>query len=144
MLMKRKRRSPAPQDPVSKAELAVIKVLWDRGSATVREIHTVFEESGHDWAYTTVLTLLQRLQTKGYVKSQKRGIALEFTACVSREKLVRHRLWEIAEQLTDGAASPLLHALLNGERFSSDEIEEFRQLLDRAEPERRPRRGKKK
>ena len=78
------------------------------------------------------------------VKSQKRGIALEFTARVSREKLVRHRLWEIAEQLTDGAASPLLHALLNGERFSSDEIEEFRQLLDRAEPERRPRRGKKK
>ena len=132
----------SPSDPISKTELLVLKVLWEQGPATVREIHSVLTEQGRDWAYTTVLTLLQRLESKGYVTSEKSGIAHIFRPLVSREGLLRHRLRELAREVTDGAATPLVQALVEGHRFSEEDIERFRELLDRVEPRKRERRRK--
>ena len=55
------------QPGLSEAEREVLKVLWDRGPASVRQIKDVLTERGRTWAYTTVATLLQRLQSKQYV-----------------------------------------------------------------------------
>ena len=132
----------SPSDPISKTELLVLKVLWEQGPATVREIHSVLTEQGRDWAYTTVLTLLQRLESKGYVTSEKSGIAHIFRPLVSREGLLLHRLRELAWEVTDGAATPLVQALVEGHRFSEEDIEWFRELLDRVEPRKRERRQK--
>lgn len=132
-----------PRDPVSPTELEVLKVLWERDRATVRELHLELGERGRSWAYTTVLTLLQRLESKGYVASEKEGIALVFRPAVSRDRLLRHRLRELAAELTGGAASPLLHALVEQERFTRDEIEGFRRLLDEIDrKKRKDRRGR--
>ena len=127
------------QASVSKAELEVLKVLWDRPGATVREVNAALREQGRDQAYTTVQTLLQRLEAKGYVASDKSGPAHLYRAAVSRDDLLSRRLRELAEQLCDGTASHLLHALVEGNQLTSEEIRQLREMLDRLEP---PRRGR--
>ena len=128
---------PSPQPTISETELDVLKVLWEQGPGTVREVNALLRKQGRRWAYTTVLTLLQRLEAKGYVASDKSDLAHVFRAAVSRDKLLRQRLKDLANQLCEGTATPLVQALVEGTRFSAEEIQQFRQLLDRLE-------GKKK
>jgi BlaI family transcriptional regulator, penicillinase repressor len=115
---------------ISETELEVLRVLWEYGPGTVRDVNAVLRRQRRRRAYTTVLTLLQRLQTKGYVTSDKSGLAHVFCAAVSREDLIKQRLILLAEELCEGTASPLVHALVAGNRFSAAEIEQFRKLVD--------------
>jgi BlaI family transcriptional regulator, penicillinase repressor len=124
--------------PISEAELEVLKVLWEQ-PGTVREVNAVLGRQGRRWAYTTVQTMLQRLEAKGYVRSERGGPAHVFRAAVSRDDLLSRRLRELADQLCDGTASPLLLALAGDSRLTPEEIRQLRQLLDRLEPPRRPR-----
>jgi predicted transcriptional regulator len=124
------------QPSVSKAELEVLKVLWERPPATVREVNAALREQGRDQAYTTVQTLLQRLEAKGFVRCDKSGPAHVYQAAVSRDDLVNRRLRELADQLCDGTSSPLLLALVEGSRLTAAEIRQLRELLDRLEPRR--------
>ena len=118
---------------ISNAELDVLKVLWKHGPATVREVNSKLRKRKRRWAYTTVATLLSRLREKGFVASKKTGPAHLFRAVVSRDKLLRRRLSELAERVCDGTAGPLVHALVQGRKFSAEEIEELRKLIDELE-----------
>lgn len=119
---------------VSNTEMDVLKVLWEIGSGTVREIDAVLRRRRRRWAYTTVLTLLTRLQAKGYVESDKSAVAHVFRPTVSRDKLLRRRLGRLVDDVCEGTAAPLVHALIEGRRFSPEEIEGFRRLLDELAP----------
>ena len=126
--------------PVSDAELEVLKVLWDRGPGTVRDIESHLRRKRRRWAYNTILTLLSRLRDKKYVASEKSGdkdagkaAPHTFRAAVSRDQLLRHGLSDLAERICDGTASPLVHALVQGKNFSADDIARFRKLLDELE-----------
>jgi predicted transcriptional regulator len=139
MAKKRASRRPpqasAPTVAASQTELEVLKALWRLGRATVREVHGQLDRRGRGWAYTTVLTLLQRLQTKGYVATKKEGVAHVYEPIVSRQRVLGHRLAELAEQLAEGSASSLVQALVENNRFSEEDIEHFRALLDQLEEE---------
>jgi predicted transcriptional regulator len=119
--------------PVSETELDVLKVLWEFGPGTVRELGQRLRDQDHHWAYTTVLTLLQRLAAKGYVTSDKTDLAHVFHAAVTREGMLRQRLKDLANQLCEGTATPLVQALVEGQPLSANEIQYFRELLDRLE-----------
>jgi BlaI family penicillinase repressor len=124
------------QYSIGEAELEVLKVLWEHGAGTVRQINARLEPRGHQWAYTTVQTMLHRLQGKGCVKSgrgDQGGVAHVFEATVTRDRLLSQRLRDLANQLCDGTASPLLLALVEGQRFTSEDIRHFRKLLDQLE-----------
>jgi predicted transcriptional regulator len=120
----------ARQPPISETEMDVLKVLWEHGPATVRAVNAVLRRRGRRYAYTTVLTLLQRLQAKGHVTSDKGGVAHVFAAAVSRDGLLRRRLDELADELCDGTATPLVQALVAGRRFTPDDVARLRRLLD--------------
>ena len=119
---------------LSEAEREVLKALWDHGPATVRQVNAVLGGRGRSWAYTTVLTLLQRLQAKGYAASEPpaTGVAHVFRAAVSRDELLEQRLKDAADELCDGSAAPLLLALVQGNRFTPEELARFRRMLDEA------------
>jgi BlaI family transcriptional regulator, penicillinase repressor len=119
-----------PRRSISETELDILKVLWEHGPGTVREVNALLRRQGRRWAYTTVLTLLQRLEAKGVVTSDKSGVAHVFRPAVTRQKLLRQRLKDLANQLCEGTATPLVQALVEGQRFTADEISHFRQLLD--------------
>ena len=123
----------ARRPSTSQAELDILKAIWESGPTTVRELNARLRRGGRRWAYTTVLTLLQRLQAKGYVASDKTGLAHVFRALVSRDRLLRQRLKDLANQLCEGTPAPLVLALVQNQHFSEDEIEQFRRLLDQLE-----------
>jgi predicted transcriptional regulator len=119
----------SPKPPISQSEREVLIVLWEQGPGTVREIGQRLRRSGRRWAYTTVMTLLGRLEAKGYVSSDKSGFAHVFSAAVSRDDVVQQRLEALAEEFCDGEPAPLLLALVQGHRFNADELAEFRRLI---------------
>ena len=121
---------------VSETELDILKVLWEHGPGNVREINIHLQQMGRRWAYTTVLTLLQRLEAKGLVRSDKSGLAHVFKAAVSRNKLLKQRLKDLANQLCEGTATPLVMALVEGQSFTAEEISQFHELLDRLDPKK--------
>jgi predicted transcriptional regulator len=114
-------------------ELELLKMLWEHGQGTVREINALARKQRRRWAYTTVLTMLQRLEAKGFVTSDKTGVAHVFQPVVTRQTLLRQRLADLANQLCEGTATPLVLALVEGQRFTQKEIEQFRELLDHLE-----------
>lgn len=114
----------------SETELEVLKVLWEKGPGTVRDMESELLGRGHRWAYTTIQTLLQRLQTKGLVSANKASTPHVYEPAVSRERLLGQRLKELALNLCDGTAAPLVRAMVSGEHFSREEIARFRSLLD--------------
>ena len=116
--------------PVSDAELEVLKVLWSAGPVTVRDVAAALRKQRRRLAYNTVLTLLSRLREKGYVAADRGGTAHRFRAVVTREELLGSSLAALADRVCDGTASPLVHALVRGRRFTAAEIAHFRKLLD--------------
>lgn len=123
------------------AELEALKTLWEHGPATVREVLSHLHDSGRRVAYTTVQTLLTRLEQKGYVTSDKSDVAYVYRAKLTRDRVTRSRLRTLVKQLYDGAAGPLVVQLIRTEQFTRDEIEELQGLIERLDAEpRRPKR----
>lgn len=120
---------------LGKAELEALKVLWDHGPATVRQVLDRLREAGRQVAYTTVQTFLTRLEQKGLVRSDKRGLAHVFRARIRREQVIRSRLKELIDELYDGAAGPLVLQLLRSERLTADEIDALHKLIERLDAE---------
>jgi predicted transcriptional regulator len=131
-----------PQTTISETELAVLKVLWEIGAGTVRDLLKPLEQQGRNWAYTTLQTLLNRLQVKGYVTCDKSGTAHIYQAAVSRDELLQRRLHSLADELCEGTASPLVLALVEGGRFTPEEIEQFRKLLDQLDETSNRKKGR--
>jgi BlaI family transcriptional regulator, penicillinase repressor len=130
---------------LSEAEREALRVLWDHGPGTVRRLMERLTERGHRWAYSTVATLLRRLEAKGYSASETVGGSLIYRATVSREDLLEHRLKDAAVELCDGAEAPLVFlALVQGNRFTTDELDRIRRIIDDARKEqgKSPKRGK--
>lgn len=123
--------------PVSDSELEVLKALWSGGPGTARDVERRFDHREPRWAYNTVLTLLSRLRDKGYVRVDRRGAAHTFRAAVTREELLTSGLSRMVDRICDGTASPLVHALVRGGRFSADDLAHLRKLLDTLDKDRR-------
>jgi BlaI family penicillinase repressor len=135
----------ANQPGLSDAEREVLKVLWDHGPATVRAINEELKHCGRKWAYTTVATLLQRLAAKRFLVSDPSTIPHVYRATVTRDELLERRLKDAADELCDGQAVPLVLALVQGNRFSPEELARLRRMLDlaagagRAAPKSKPK-----
>lgn len=131
------------------AEMEVLRVLWDRGPSTVRDVLNYLSERGRRLAYTTVQTFLARLEQKGIVESDKSDLAFVYRARVTRERVTRSRLKLLLDELYDGAAGPLILQLVRTERLAPSEIEQLQALIDQLDvdppetPRKRPPRGGK-
>jgi BlaI family transcriptional regulator, penicillinase repressor len=115
---------------VSDAELDVLKILWQHGPCTVRDVEAHLRRRRRKWAYTTILTLLSRLREKGHVAADKSGSAHVFRAVATRDRLLREGLSDLADRICDGTASPLVHALVKGSSLTPADIAELRKLLE--------------
>ncbi len=112
------------------AEFQILKVLWDEGPSPVRDVLDQLHKRGRNVAYTTVQTLLTRLEQKGFVVSNKSELAYVFRATLSRDRVRKSRVKSLLSQLYDGAAAPLVLQLIRSERFSEDEVRALQQMID--------------
>ena len=116
---------------VTEAELTVLKALWERGWAKIRELTDDLYPNGGTSHYATVQKLLDRLAGKGYVEQRKEGRANAFRATVARDELISHRLQATADSLCEGSLTPLLSQLVGSAQLSSDDVSTLRELVDR-------------
>lgn len=112
---------------LSPRELDVMNVLWDRGSATVAE---VLERLEDDLAYTTVLTILQRLEEKGHVEHESEGKAHRYLPLLERGAVRTSALQRMTRTLFGDSPSLLMTHLIGRGELSSDELEELRALVE--------------
>jgi BlaI family transcriptional regulator, penicillinase repressor len=103
---------------VTEAELGVLQVLWNHGSRTIREITAILDAPNQDVYYATVKKLLERLEVKGFVRREPKGIAYLYAATVGRDELVGERLRVLSDSLCDGSVTPLLTQLAQHERLN--------------------------
>ncbi len=87
-----------PAEDVTNTELAILQVLWDQGETTRRQVADVVYPGGSEAHYATVQNLLGRLERKGFVRSNREGNVLVFTATVDRDELIRRRLQGLGGQ----------------------------------------------
>ena len=120
------------------AELEVLTVLWDRGALPVRQVMNHLHRGGRRVAYTTVQTLLTRLEQKGFVASDKSDLAHVFRAKLSRERVRRSRLKTLVRQLYDGEPAALALHLIRSERLGPEEVAELHKLIEQLDSDDKP------
>jgi predicted transcriptional regulator len=137
-------KKPAlPRAATSDAERTVLKALWEHGPGTVREVQQHLAAGGQRWTRSTVITLLQRLEKKGYLACDRAGFAYVFRAAVSLDEVLHERMSELAAELSAGEGLPLVLAFTRRHRFTPDELREFRRLIDEADREQGKNRSAK-
>lgn len=112
------------------SELDVLKVLWDREKATVREVLQALRSAGREWSYATVATLLDRLETKGVVASDRTELAFVYRPTITPNEVQQKRLKNLVEKLYQGEPGLLVLHLLKSHPLDPKQADEVRALLD--------------
>lgn len=108
-------------------EASLMEVLWDRGPSTVAEVRGQLPD---ELAYTTVLTILRNLESKGYVTHEAEGRAHRYAAFVARDAAQRSALQALKQKLFRGSTELLLTRLVAERDLSPAQIERIQRLLD--------------
>ena len=112
------------------SELDVLKVLWDRGHATVREVLETLREAGRQWSYATVATLLDRLETKGVITSDRAELAFVYRPVISSQEVRQKRVGNLVDKLYQGEPGLLVLHLLKSHPLDASQAKEVRALLE--------------
>ncbi|HEV8447767.1 MAG TPA: BlaI/MecI/CopY family transcriptional regulator [Gemmatimonadaceae bacterium] len=107
-------------------ELAVMSVLWRLGSATVTDVKDAL---GEELAYTSVLSALQTLEEKGYVRHEAEGRAYRYFATVEAERAGGSALARIRDAIFQGSAERMFAQMVADKRLSKTELQRMRKLL---------------
>ncbi len=126
--MKRRRANGRATD----AELAILRVLWERGPSTVREVHEALSRE-RGTGYTTVLKLMQIMYEKGLVGRDESERAHVYRPLQSEESAQRTMVADLLDRAFGGSATRLVMQVLTARRASPDELAEIRRLLDELE-----------
>jgi len=116
---------PTPTD----RELEALKVLWDRGEATVRDIANAMNAGDAELAYTTVLSLLQVMEQKGLVDHRRDGKAYVYAPRIERQSTFRQLAGSFLDRVFDGAVDEYLVHALEGKKLSDAEIARLEAML---------------
>ena len=126
---------------LSKLEMQIMEALWSRGASSVREIQEAFPEKGRP-AYTTVQTMVYRLETKNAIRRVKKiGNAHIFEAVVSRSSAQRRLIDELLA-FFGGSSQPVVAHLIESGNLTLDDVKEAEQLLIKLKSGRSGRSGK--
>ena len=111
---------------LSTAELEVMKVLWDKGTGTVKDVQEALPDK--TWGYTTFMTLVVRAYEKGYLKREKQGLAYVYEPVVSQKKTMGRMVRGFVDRVFDGALGPLVNYIAESKELSPTEMKELRKL----------------
>jgi predicted transcriptional regulator len=127
-MVKEKAGTPRPTD----AELAILRVLWDRGPSTVREVHDALKSSQSS-GYTSVLKLLQIMTDKGLVVRDETNRAHVYGPKLSEQRTQLQLLGDLVDRAFAGSSAKLVLQALSGRRATKQELRDIRAMLDQLE-----------
>jgi BlaI family transcriptional regulator, penicillinase repressor len=123
---------PSPLPPLSEAQMEIMNVVWNRGEATVADVWKALG-SRRKLARSTVLTMLMRLQEKGWLSCDEEGHAFRYRAAVPREATLGEMVRRLVDTAFGGSAEGLVMALLHDRGVSKEEAKRIKKMIDRAE-----------
>jgi len=116
------------QHQLTDLQVAIMRVLWERGQATVAEIHeALLPERG--LAPTTVATLLSRLEKRGIVKHRSASRQYVYYPAISESEVRRSMVSDLAERLFDGDVAELVSHLLSEREMTAGDLEKVKELI---------------
>jgi BlaI family penicillinase repressor len=121
----------SPLPPLSAAQLEIMNVVWNRGEATVADVWKALG-SRRKVARSTVLTMLERLQEKGWLYCDEEGHAFRYRATVPREATLGEVVRRLVDTAFGGSAEGLVMALLHDRGVSKEEAKRIKKMIDRA------------
>lgn len=122
-------------------QLAIMRILWDRHEATVAEVQKAL---GADLAYSTIATVISRMEKKGLVTHRTEGRVFYYSAAVSEDGAGRSVVGELVERIFGGSPSELVSHLLESEKVDAAELDRIKQLVQQHESRRTPHRRTQK
>ncbi|WP_298739086.1 BlaI/MecI/CopY family transcriptional regulator [uncultured Chitinophaga sp.] len=113
----------------TESELEILRVLWEKGPSTVREVHEVLGQS-KDAGYTTTLKLMQIMHEKGLLDRDTSSKTHIYSSAVSQENTQRQLLDKMIDTVFNGSASQLVLQALGNHTSSKEELEKIKQYLN--------------
>jgi len=114
--MRQQSRTLTPQ------ELEIMKVVWDREAATVREVYETLRE-GRQIAYTTVMTMMNVLEKKGHLRKKADGRSFVYRPTKPRRQVIGAMVREFVDRVFGGSAEPLLVHLVEQEHLDAEDLD---------------------
>src|SRR6516164_4860528 len=115
---------------LTNAEHRIMEIIWAKGSATVADVVEALK--GRD-AYTTILTLMRILKTKGYLSTRKEGRAFVFAPRVDRDTAARRAVRQLLSKFFAGSPGELVLSFLREEQLTPEEMERIKQKISNSE-----------
>jgi len=122
-------RSPKPT--LTEQELEIMKVVWRLETATVRNVYEALLERRRI-AYTTVMTMMNILETKGHLKKRYEDRAYIYQPSQPQKQVIRSMVREFVNRVFNGSAEPLLAHLVEDRHLSESDLDEIRRTIKAA------------
>lgn len=110
--------------------LQIMNVVWDKGRATVHDVKEAIS-SGRTPAYTTILTMMRKLEAKGYLEHEVDERTYVYRAAISRQEVRQGLLADLLERLFEGSPSLLVNSLVEQNKVTEEELREIERLIER-------------
>jgi len=117
-----------PSKTLTGQELEIMKVVWERQTATVRDVYEALLER-RKVAYTTVMTMMKILENKGYLLRKQVDRAYLYRPAQPKNRVIRALVRDFVNRVFNGSAEPLLVHLIEDRRLTPDELDEIRSLV---------------
>lgn len=114
----------------TESELEILNIIWDKGTATVREVHEVLEKQKPS-GYTTTLKLMQIMFEKGMLTREAQGKMHIYATVLKREKAREQLVQKMIDTMFSGSASQLVMQALGNHTSSKTELEEIKAYLNK-------------
>ena len=122
-------KSPAPRH--GDLQLRILQSLWDRPESSVAEVHAELKPE-RDLAYTTVATMLRKMETRGLVAHREEGRSFLYRALVAAEEVSRSVGQHLVDRLSSGSLTEAVSHLLTSREVSRDELDQLEKLIKEA------------
>jgi len=128
------RRKSSPE--LTEAEWIIIKVVWENEPCAAGTVQEILQES-KNWAYSTVKGAMDRMVEKGFLEINKiRNLQL-FKSKISQAEAKKSEFRKMLKRAFDGALTPMMQFLLENEDFSKKDLRQMRELIEKAERNRK-------
>jgi BlaI family transcriptional regulator, penicillinase repressor len=109
-------------------QLRIMQALWDRAEATVAEVHQALAAE-HDLAYTTIATMLRKMETRGLVRHRQDGRSFVYRAAVAADAVTRGMSDHLVDRLFEGSLADMVAHLLTTREVSRAELSKLEKLI---------------
>lgn len=117
------------QTTLTPQELEIMKLVWERHSATVRDIYEALLKR-RKVAYTTVMTMMKILETKGYLKTRRQDRAFVYQPVHPKSQVIGGMIREFVDRVFNGAAEPLLVHLVKSRKLSEKDLQKIIRMVE--------------